>query len=88
MSYCHLTPFERGRLDTLHKQGLSIRSIARELSRSPSTISRELRRFKGQSYEAEAAHENYLLTRKLVGRKSKTTPKLINLIKQKLQDTW
>ena len=35
MSYHHLTPFERGRLDTLHKQGHSIRTIAKELSRSP-----------------------------------------------------
>lgn len=88
MSYCHLTPFERGRLDTLHKQGHSIRSIAQELSRSPSTISRELRRFKGQPYVAEAAHEQYLQARKLVGRKSKTTPELLELIQQKLQDTW
>ena len=87
MSYCHLTPFERGRLDTLHKQGHSIRSIAQELSRSPSTISRELRRFKGQPYVAEAAHEQYLQARKLVGRKSKTTPELLELIQQKLQDT-
>lgn len=68
MSYHHLTPFERGRLDTLHKQGHSIRTIAKELSRSPSTISRELRRFKDHFYEAEAAHQQYLQCRNQVGR--------------------
>ena len=68
MSYHHLTPFERGRLDSLHKQGHSIRTIAKELSRSPSTISRELHRFKDHVYEAEAAHQQYLQCRNQVGR--------------------
>lgn len=71
MSYHHLTQFERGRLDTLHKQGHSIRTIAQELSRSPSTISRELRRFKGHFYEAEAAHQHDVECRNQVGRKGK-----------------
>jgi len=35
---------ERERLHDLHQRGHSIRSIARELGRAPSTISRELRR--------------------------------------------
>ena len=88
MSYHHLTSFERGRIDVLHKKGHSIRAIAQELSRSPSTISRELRRFKGHFYEAETAQEQYLQCRSRVGRKSKATPELVKLIRQKLQDTW
>ena len=88
MSYHHLTPFERGRLDTLHKQGHSIRTIAKELSRSPSTISRELRRFKDHVYEAEAAHQQYLQCRNQVGRKGKATHELIRLIEEKLEATW
>lgn len=88
MSYHHLTPFERGRLDILRKQGHSVRAIARKLSRSPSTISRELRRFKEDFYEGEAAHQQYLQCRSLVGRKNKATPELIGLIEEKLESTW
>ena len=41
----------------LKRQGLSLRAIASELNRSPSTLSRELRRraVEGQPYDAEAA---------------------------------
>uniref|UniRef100_UPI00384B4181 helix-turn-helix domain-containing protein n=1 Tax=Loigolactobacillus zhaoyuanensis TaxID=2486017 RepID=UPI00384B4181 len=35
---------ERGQIEVLHNQGLSIRMIAEIVRRSPSTISRELRR--------------------------------------------
>ena len=42
MSYCHLTTFERGKLELLHSQGNSTRSIARKLGRHHSTIAREL----------------------------------------------
>ncbi|AUJ23242.1 hypothetical protein A21D_00127 [Virgibacillus dokdonensis] len=44
MSYKHLTTFERARIETLKDQGISIRTIAKKLNRSPSTISRELKR--------------------------------------------
>lgn len=40
----HLTAVERDQITVLHAQGLSLRSIAKEISRSPSTISRELKR--------------------------------------------
>jgi IS30 family transposase len=42
--YKHLSKDERDRLAILKGQDLSIRAIAAELGRSPSTISRELRR--------------------------------------------
>ena len=44
MSYTHLTLEERILLEELRKGKRSIRAIAEELGRSPSTISRELRR--------------------------------------------
>lgn len=78
-------PFERGRLGTLYKQGYSIRTIAQELSGSPSTISREFRHFKEHFYEAEAVHQQYLRCRNQVGRKGKTTHKQICLIEEKLE---
>lgn len=40
----YLSLLERQRIATLRRQGLSMREIARRLGRSPSTISRELRR--------------------------------------------
>ena len=48
MSYQHLTLEERYCLAEFREKGLSIRAIARMLKRSPSTISRELRRNRGK----------------------------------------
>ena len=42
--YKHLTVFERGQIKALRDAGWTIRAIARCLHRSPSTISRELKR--------------------------------------------
>jgi len=48
MSYTHLTEDERYHIDELLRQGYTQASIADELDRSASTISRELRRNRGQ----------------------------------------
>jgi IS30 family transposase len=40
----HLSSEERDKITILQGEGLSIRKIAKELGRSPSTISRELNR--------------------------------------------
>jgi transposase, IS30 family len=40
----YLSLLERQRIATLHRQGLGVRAIATRLGRSPSTVSRELRR--------------------------------------------
>lgn len=42
--YKHLSLRERDQIGILHAQGVPIRGIARELDRSPGTVSRELRR--------------------------------------------
>jgi len=54
--YHHLSITDRATLMFLKRRGLSLRTIARELNRSPSTLSRELRRRtdEGQPYDAEA----------------------------------
>lgn len=44
MTYAQITLQERYALMLLRRQGKSLRAIARELHRAPSTISRELRR--------------------------------------------
>jgi len=43
-SFKHLNSYERGEISALLKEGKSIRYIARKLGRSPSTISREIKR--------------------------------------------
>lgn len=42
--YCRLTRWERYQMDALLRSGLSLRGASRSLGRSPSTLSRELRR--------------------------------------------
>jgi len=57
MSYKHLTIFERESVLKLQARGHSIRSIAYRLKRSPSTISREIRRCKGNYSPSEAEND-------------------------------
>ena len=70
--YKHLTIEERENLYLMKGQQRSIRSIARELGRSPSTISRELKR--GHSghhpYRPSVAQYRYEKRRENCGRKS------------------
>ena len=58
MSYIHLTIKEREMLMCLKVNGLSIRAITLRLGRSPSTISRELKRCSG-NYSASDAERDY-----------------------------
>ncbi|MBQ0816130.1 MAG: helix-turn-helix domain-containing protein, partial [Marinobacter sp.] len=52
--YHHLSTTDRVTLMFLKRQGLSLRAIASELNRSPSTLSRELHRrtVEGRPYDA------------------------------------
>jgi IS30 family transposase len=55
----YLSLLERQRIATLRRDGLGVRAIAAELGRSPSTISRELRRNTSphdRSYDGDLAH--------------------------------
>ena len=54
MPYCQLTLEEREVISQMHFSGLGPTAIGRRLGRSPSTISRELRRNgNGDGYQAE-----------------------------------
>lgn len=61
--YSHLTIEERESLMLFYEAGKSIRQIAKELRRAPSTISRELRRNTGP-YRAVSAQIRYQTARK------------------------
>ncbi len=53
--YNHLSVEERNDIQTGLNLGLSRRALARRLHRPPSTISREIRRCSGPSYDAARA---------------------------------
>lgn len=74
--YKQLAADERVALSALHMQGLSLRSIASRLGRSPSTVSRELRRnaTAEEPYRAEAAHRLYRARRAQSRPASKLDP--------------
>lgn len=48
MDYKHLTEEERYQIDDLKREGFNQKQIAKKIGRSPSTLSRELRRNKGE----------------------------------------
>mgnify|MGYP001020469142 CR=1 FL=1 len=70
MDYHHLTPKERGLIAQLWVKGISIREISRRVKRSPSTISREIRRNKqGCKYLSHPAQALYIERRMRCHRK-------------------
>jgi IS30 family transposase len=48
MDYKHLTEEERYQIDDLRREGFNQKQIAKKIGRSPSTLSRELRRNEGE----------------------------------------
>ena len=48
MPYKHLAQEERFLIQNLFQEGCSLRKIAKQLGRSPSTVSREVKRNKGK----------------------------------------
>lgn len=93
MSYTHFTLSERFCLQEKLKEGKSFREIAKILGKSPSTISREVKRNfskKKNHYNAYRATALYLHRRKSCVRKQaiRKGTKLYELIKECLQKYW
>jgi IS30 family transposase len=90
MSYQHLTTFERARIETLDRIGYSIRAIAKEIGRAPSTVSRELSRNPSPEgiYQSETAQEQYSVRRKNCGCRGKWSSSVAEMIQEKLDLTW
>lgn len=86
MSYTHLTISERSKIETYVELGFSLREIASRLKRSPSTISRELRRH--ANYTVEEAQASYHTNKSNCGAKSKLTAELKEAVQEKLGETW
>ena len=93
MSSCkHFTMAERETSMVMLGQGREIREIARALGRSPSSVSRELRRNRNKdgSYSASTACRRYHCRRKNCGRKPKLTTdsKLLQYVDERLRLCW
>ena len=93
MSYTHFTLSERICLQKFLVEGKKIREIARLMERSPSSISREVRRNfskKKNRYNAHRATVLYIIRRRNCVRKPAIQPgtELYNLIKDCLEKYW
>jgi IS30 family transposase len=91
MSYQHLTLEERSMIAPMRILGLSIRHIATQLGRAPSTISRELRRNSdgAGAYAGYWAHRDAQRRRRLAARCScLTSGALAAYVRAKLQCRW
>ena len=92
MPYTHLTPFERYHVELLRQGGASIRAMARELNRSPSTLSRELKRNADNhnKYNAINAQQRYIGNRKRSRRPTllPTRAPLREFVAAKLREKW
>lgn len=89
MSYHHLTTYERGRIEVLHKLGYSNREIAISLGRHRSSIDRELNRNScDDTYQAEHAEQRYHHRRTRSRPKGKINEELVAIIEEKLLSTW
>ncbi len=92
MPYQHLTIEEREFLQLLRWEQKSIRLIARALHRSPSSISRELRRnypLKLKVYAPRLAHERAMAKRKSRGRTERLKNEIVRrYVTEHLKKDW
>lgn len=90
-TYTHLTRGERWQIKALNESGKSIRSIARQLNRSSSTISAEIKlgRQSNGKYSPIRAENLYLRSKKLSGKtRRKMTSTLWHKVRQRLLLRW
>ena len=92
-SYTHFTLKEREYLEEKLKEGKSFRYIAEHLGRSPSTISREIKRNwskKAKHYNSWHAQTNYVHRRKQCHRKNNLlhNEEAFEYVRQRLLEFW
>lgn len=96
MNYSHLNIYERIVISQLYASGVSIREISRQLQRSPSTISREIKknsdqtgkRSKTRGYDPVSAQKKYEERRENCGRKILDHSKILDYVKSRIEDHW
>ena len=89
MSQAHLSLQERYYIEKRLRNGQSIRQIARDLSRSASTIFREIERNRGKKgYRHNQAHRNAGERHKKKRKALKLTKEAKELINRYLKERW
>ena len=87
--YAHLAQEERYHIELMRREGVSIRRIAEGMNRSPSTVSRELRRNAGErGYRHKQAQGK---ARERLAAKPKCvrmTPEAVAFVEARLSDGW
>jgi transposase, IS30 family len=87
----YLSLLERQRIATLRERGHGVREITRRLGRSPSTVSRELRRnlkpHDRNLYDADLARARDKARRQRTGTLVRDAP-LRAVVRSKLEETW
>ena len=88
--YTHVTQEERCQIYALKSTGISIRKIAKQLTKSVSTIAREIKRNSGKcGYRYKQAHEKATVRRKNASNiPRKMTDELIAKIERGLRAGW
>lgn len=87
--YHQLTEYQRYQLYALRKEGHAQNTIAANLGVDPSTISRELRRNRGQrGYRPRQAQQKSQQRRQVAAKATKRTPQLVRQIEEKLGQQW
>ena len=94
MSYSHFTIEERVCIQHLFAHGVSIRQIAKELARSPSSISREIKRNSHDANEFDYSYSVKRAEKEYKNRISKAHNivqfplEVIQIIEQRIKETW
>src|SRR5215207_4239 len=87
-NYEHLSLEERCQIARLQDEGRSIRQIAANLDRSPSTIAREIKRNRAaQSYKPAFAQEQ-MQARRWTGSRLEREPVLRRAVLERLANGW
>jgi len=88
-TYKQLTYEQRCQLEVLKKSGMSQQSIAAVVGTDQSTISRELRRNRGQRVYRHKKAQRLATERRASAAKSvKMTPNMVQQVEQKLREKW
>ena len=89
MNYTRLTLEERYQISSLLESGISIQKIAKKMNRNPGSISRELKRNKGQrGYRPRQAHMKAMERFNSTPKHIKMTSDLIKRINGLIRNKW
>ena len=95
MSYSHFTIEERTSIKHLLEKGASIRNIAKDLDRSPSSVSREIKRNQldhpihgGTKYSIKNANNTYKQRISKAHNIIQFPLEVIQIIEQRIKETW